>query len=74
MNVTAAQNALIHLLNEQLSAGGYSSAHECAVGNGLDLLHWYDESGGLYESAEGIRVFGWEWPHIGFDDQIDQPL
>lgn len=70
MNSTTAD--LIERLNHLLRTEYYDSAYDCATDNGLDLVHWFDESGGLYETPSGDHIFGWEWPHLGFDDQIDQ--
>jgi hypothetical protein len=61
--------ARIDALNEQMVDG--KTVRDVAVENGLELVRWYDESGGLYRDDDGCLVFGWdEGIEIGFDDQV----
>jgi hypothetical protein len=61
--------ARIDELNAQMT--DEKTVHEVARENGLDLVCWYNESGGLYRNDEGDVVFGWdEGIEIGFDDQV----
>jgi hypothetical protein len=60
--------ARIDALNEQMVDG--KTVHDVAVENGLELVRWYDESGGLYRDYDGYLVFGWEYGEEGFDDQV----
>jgi hypothetical protein len=59
----------IDALNAQMTDG--KTAHDVAVENNLELVQWYDQSGGLYVDAHGSLVFGWEGSEPGFDDQVD---
>jgi hypothetical protein len=59
----------IDALNAQMTDG--KTAHDVAVENNLELVQWYDQSGGLYSDNEDNLVFGWECGEPGFDDQVD---
>jgi hypothetical protein len=58
----------IDKLNAQMTDG--KTAYEVARENGLELIRWDDESGGLYEDYDGYRVYGWEYGEAGFDNQV----
>jgi hypothetical protein len=57
----------IDALNAQMTDG--KTAHDVAVENNLELVQWYDQSGGLYADTQNNLVFGWEVG--GFDDQVN---